>query len=37
LIPHSSALTATSPLGRIFLDYSHAVFPMFQSRPSAPI
>jgi hypothetical protein len=37
LIPHSSALTATSPLGRIFLDYSHVVFPMFQSRPSAPI
>src|SRR5215471_17574637 len=35
LIPHSSALTATSPLGRVFLDYSHVVFPMFQSRPSA--
>src|SRR5215469_9792318 len=30
LIPHSSALTATSPLGRVFLDYSHVVFPMFQ-------
>jgi hypothetical protein len=26
LIPHSSALTATSPLGRVFLDYSHVVF-----------
>src|SRR5215469_15721773 len=30
LIAHSSALTATSPLGRVFLDYSHVVFPTFQ-------
>jgi hypothetical protein len=32
LIPHSSALTATSPLGRVFLDYSHVVFPMLPSK-----
>jgi hypothetical protein len=31
LIAHSSALTATSPLGRVFLDYSHVVLPMFKS------
>ena len=33
LIAHSSALTAASPLGRVFLDYSHVVFPMFKVDP----
>src|SRR6478672_2473026 len=31
LIAHSSALTATSPLARVFLDNGHVVFPMFKS------
>src|SRR6201982_576340 len=31
LIAHSSALTATSPLGRVFLDNGHVVFPIFTS------
>jgi hypothetical protein len=31
LIAQSSALTATSPLGRVFLDNGHVVFPMFKS------
>src|SRR5215469_7935511 len=34
LIAHSPALTAASPLGRVFLDNGHVVFHMF-SRPSA--
>jgi len=33
LIAHGSALTAASPLGRVFLDYSHVVFPMFNVDP----
>jgi len=35
LIAHGSALTATSPLGRVFLDNGHVAFPM-GSRPGAP-
>jgi hypothetical protein len=31
LIAHSSALTTTSPLGRVFLDDGHVVFPAFKS------
>jgi glutathione S-transferase len=33
LIAHRSALTAASPLGRVFLDYSHVVFSMFKVDP----
>src|SRR5262245_62596561 len=36
-IAHGSALTATSPLGRVFLDCSHVVFPHVQSRSRPPI
>jgi hypothetical protein len=30
LVAHGSALTATSPLSRGFLGYSHVMFPMFK-------
>src|SRR5215831_4443774 len=35
LIPHSSALTATSPVGRVFLDYSHLCSPCFSKARSS--
>src|SRR5262245_24337353 len=32
-VAHGSALTATSPFDRVFLDCSHVVFPLFQVDP----